>query len=143
MKKIIFLTSLLLGLVMTGCSSKLTSDLVPGATLNTKGKFYVVHFEPDKRNLNVMIADRLKLMGYDAIAGEQNNMPSDIETVVTYVDNWQWDITNYMIEINVQFRDAKDNSLIMSGKSHRTSLVRKSPEEMIRETLEVMLKASK
>lgn len=143
MKKIMLLASVLLALMISGCSTKLSSDIVPGAALNAKGKFYVVHFEPDKRNLNVTIADQLKLMGYDAVAGENNSMPGDVQTIVTYVDHWQWDITNYMIEINIQFRDANDNSLIMSGRSYRTSLARKSADEMIRETLEEMLHSSR
>lgn len=143
MKKVLFVTFVFAGLLLSGCASKLSSASVPGTSLNEKGKFYVVRFEPDKRNLNVVIADQLALMGFNAAAGEKNAAPDDIDTIVTYIDHWQWDITNYMIEIEIQFRDAKDGSLIMSGKSYRTSLVRKSPDAMIKETLEEMLENKK
>ena len=143
MKKVLFVFFLFLGLLMSGCSSRLSSVSVPGASLEEQGKFYVVHFEPDKRNLNVIIADQLTLMGFNAEAGEKSDMSDDIDIVVTYVDHWQWDMSNYMIEIDIQFRDAEDTSLIMSGESYRTSLVRRAPDEMIKETLEEMLKGIK
>jgi len=139
--KILLVLILGLTFVFGGCSVKrLNAIAVEGATLNKSGKFYVVRFDPDKRNLNQIIADQMTSMGYNAVAGEKSDMPDDIDTVVTYIDHWQWDITNYMIEIDIQFRDAKDNALIVSGESYRTSLDRAAPSVMIRETLEEMLK---
>ena len=139
MKKVLAVFFMFLALLMTGCASKVSSTAVPGASLKEKGKFYVVRFEPDKRNLNMIIADQLTSIGFDAAAGEKSDIPDDIDTVVTYVDQWQWDMSNYLIEIDIQFRDAKDGSLIMSGHSYRTSLVRRTPETMIKETLEEVL----
>jgi hypothetical protein len=126
--------------LITGCSTKLTSNVAPGSTFEEMGKTFVVRFGPDKRELNSIIADKLTLMGYPAVAGEASNIPSDVNTLVTYQDNWQWDITNYMIKIKIQFRDGKSRELIIEGVSYRTSLVRKSPEEMIEETLIEMFK---
>jgi hypothetical protein len=139
-KKVLFVFLIFLGFFMSGCSSKLSSATIPGASLEEKGKFYVVRFVPDKRNMHMLIADRLTMMGFNAVAGEKSDIPYNINTIVTYIDHWQWDMTMYMIDINIQFRDAKDGSLIMNGKSYRTSLVRKNPDEMIKETLEEMLK---
>ena len=140
MKRFINYTFLAIALLLAGCATKLTSNLAPGATFYELGKTFVVRFEPDKRHLNLVIADKLTSMGYPAIAGEKSDMPDDVDTLVTYKDNWQWDITNYMIRINIQFRDGKSKELIISGESYRTSLVRKSPEEMIEETLIEILK---
>jgi len=133
--KIIKFIFLALIISLAGCASSLKSNLVPGAAFNELGKIYVVRFQPDKRHLNTIIADRLTLMGYPATAGEKSEMPDNIDTLVTYKDNWQWDITNYMIRINIQFRDGKTKTLIISGESYRTSLIRESPENMIQETL--------
>ena len=148
MKKLLFVFLLCLGFFMLGCSttgyySKLSAVSVEGSSLKKSGKFYVVRFEPDERNLNVIIADRLTLMGFDAATGEKRDMPNDIDTVVTYVDQWKWDMSNYMIEIDIQFRDAEDGALIMTGESYRRTLVRGTPETMIKETLEEMLKVTK
>jgi hypothetical protein len=120
--------------------TKLESNLAPGATFDELGKTFVVHFEPDKRQLHSIIADKLTLMGHPSTAGEKSEMPDDVDTLVTYKDNWMWDITNYMIKLNIQFRNGKSNELIITGESYRTSLARKSPEGMIEETLTEILK---
>ena len=129
-----------LPLLLTGCAvTKLESNLAPGATFDELGKTFVVHFEPDKRQLHSIIADKLTLMGHPSTAGEKSEMPDDVDTLVTYKDNWMWDITNYMIKLNIQFRNGKSNELIITGESYRTSLARKSPEAMIEETLTEIL----
>ena len=140
MKKLTIMICLSIMFLITGCSTKLTSNVAPGSTFEEMGKTFVVRFGPDKRELNSIIADKLTLMGYPAVAGEASNIPADVNTLVTYQDNWQWDITNYMIKIKIQFRDGKSRELIIEGVSYRTSLVRKSPEEMIEETLIEMFK---
>ena len=130
-----------LPLLITGCAmTKLQSSLTPGAKFDELGKTFVAHFEPDKRDLHSIIADKLTLMGHPATAGEKSDMPDDIDTLVTYKDHWMWDITNYMIRLNIQFRNGKSNELIITGESYRTSLARKSPAEMIEETLMEILK---
>ena len=135
MKKIAFFTYITVVFLLTGCATNLTSNLAPGASFNDLGKTFVVRFDPDTRELNSIIADKLTMMGYPAVAGEKSEIPKDVDTLVTYQDNWQWDITNYMIKIKIQFRDGKSRELIVEGESYRTSLARKSPEEMIEETL--------
>ena len=115
--KLIFISQIIL---LVGCASSLKSNLTSGATFNELGKTYVVRFQPDRRHLNTIIADKLTLMGYPASSGEESKIPSDVDTLVTYKDNWQWDLTNYMIRINIQFRDGKTKNLIVSGESYRT-----------------------
>jgi hypothetical protein len=44
-----------------------------------------------------------------------------------------WDITMYPLEIKVDFVNPKTGALLASGRSYRTSMVRKSPEEMVKE----------
>ena len=62
-------------------------------------------------------------------------MPAGTDMVVFYEDRWMWDMTNYLIMLKVQFRDASSNLLIARGQSVRSSLVRKSVEGMVQETL--------
>ena len=143
MKKHVYLLTLVISLFLGGCATNLTATLAPGANLDDLGKTAVVRFDPDKRNLNWVIADQLTAMGYPAVAVEKENLPDDVKTIVTYEDKWQWDLTNYMINIHIEFMDGKSGNLIVSGESYRTSLARKSPEEMIRETLQEILKKKK
>jgi hypothetical protein len=46
-----------------------------------------------------------------------------------------WDITMYMLELNVEIRDPRTDYILATGKSSRTSLARKSPEEMVEEVI--------
>jgi len=140
LKKIVIIFHLVIVFLISGCATNLTSKIAQDTNLSELGKIFVVHFEPDKRELNRIIADQLTLMGYPAITGEKDVIPEDVDTLVTYIDNWQWDISNYMIKINIQFRDRKTEKIIAIGESYRTSLVRKTPKEMIQETLEEIFK---
>lgn len=96
---------------------------------------YVERFEPDKRNLNKIIADNISVRGYTATAGEKGQAPDNATVLVTYIDKWMWDITNYMIELTITFRDPASGAAIASGNSYHTSLTRLSPKEMIDEVL--------
>jgi hypothetical protein len=46
-----------------------------------------------------------------------------------------WDITMYMIALSISIRDPNNDVQLASGHSTRSSLVRKSPEEMVKEVL--------
>ncbi len=117
--------------------------MASGQSLDNMGKIYVQHFSPDKRNLNYIIADKLTLLGYPATPLNNDSIPEDADIVITYVDNWQWDMTNYLIKIKIDFRKAQNKQLLVSGESFRTSLVRKEPSFMIQEALEQILKEAK
>jgi hypothetical protein len=133
------LASLLIVLAATflgGCAtSQLNADVSPGTKLSEVKKIYVVHLPKDGRGVDRLIADRLNLMGRQATSGEKTARPADADTVVTYQDKWMWDITMYMIELNIQLRHANTDMSFASGHSLRTSLVRKSPPEMVEEVL--------
>lgn len=133
----------LIGLLLstTACMTRLDATVPANQTLPDLENIYVEHFSPDKRNLNHIIADKLTLLGYPATPVDRNEVVSeDAKIIVTYVDNWQWDITNYMIKIKIDVRDAKNKQLLATGESFRTSLARKSPSFMIQETLETIFK---
>jgi len=137
MKATIFFFSLFVIAVISGCASvtvthELTEDLM-------NHKIYVIHFSPDKRHLERIISDQLNSRGYTATYGEEQDITEDVDMIVYYIDHWMWDITNYMLDITIEFRDAKTKVLIASGKSYRPSLQRSSPENMIKETLDKIL----
>jgi len=135
MKKILpLLVILLVGIITNGCSQKLSSEISPGVQVSALQSFYVVHFSPEKRNLHKIIENQLVEMGYKATSGEEQAIPDDANVIVTYIDNWQWDITNYMIKIQITFKNPS-GSILATATSYRTSLVRKTPPEMIKETL--------
>jgi hypothetical protein len=122
--------------MLSGCATRLEATMAPGQSLDDLGNIYVQHFSPDRRNLNYIIADKLTLLGYPATPLDTMAIPDDADIVITYVDNWQWDITNYLIQIKIDFRNAESKQLLITGESFRTSLVRKDPDFMIQEALE-------
>ncbi len=135
-----FLLTVLVGLTSGCVVTQLKSEVVPGNDLKALKKFYVIHLASDQRGVEKLIADRLNIMGYQATAGEKSAMPDDAQAIVTYQDKWMWDITMYMIELNVQIRQPKTEMAIATGHSLRTSLARKSPPEMVEEVLTDLFK---
>src|SRR5215831_11686351 len=123
-------------LVLTGCSKAiLRSDSDPNTNLGSLKTFYVLKFSEDNRGLEKIIAKTLTGYGFQATDGTDATSPTSVDAVVTYKDRWMWDITMYMLEINIELRKPDTNFMFASGNSYRTSLVRKSPEEMIDEVL--------
>lgn len=122
-------------LALTGCANRETANFAPDRDMSPDDVIYVERFDPDRRHLNRIIADQIATRGYAASAGEKENQPENTTVVVTYIDKWQWDMTNYLIELTINFRDPDTGTVFASGNSMHTSLTRKSPEEMIEEVL--------
>ena len=139
MKKNVLLVLCLVGLLaITGCAS-VNAYYAPNRDLKNIGTMYVVHFSSDKRHLERTIADELAQRGYKVSSGEEENVPSEVNTLVTYVDHWMWDMSMYMLDIEIQFRGKQDKSLIASARSYRPSMQRRPPEAMIQEALDKIL----
>lgn len=102
--------------------------------------FYVRKHADDDYNLAEEMAARLELMGYRATSGSAHSPPGRVDAVVSYMDRWMWDMTMYMISLDVQLREPGSDTILATAKTVRSSLVRKSQQEMIRETLDKLLK---
>ncbi len=137
MSKILKLT--LAGFVLvlaSGCvNTELTADVDPSSDLVGLNTFYVAKFGEDDRGIEAVIAAELNAMGKTATSGVDPKPPFPVDAVVTYQDKWMWDITMYMLELNIDLRDPETNYKFATGRSYRTSLARKSPEEMAAEVL--------
>jgi hypothetical protein len=121
---------------LAGCAiNKETASFDPNMDLAGDSVFYVERFGPDKRGLEKIIADSLSTRGYIATYGEKGETPANATTVVTYVDKWQWDMTMYLIELTISFRDPQTGVAFATGNSYHTSLTRQSPENMVSEVL--------
>jgi hypothetical protein len=145
MKKIYTITfAFVIMTLFSGCAiTNSTAKLVPNSSIESKKLFYVIQLKTDKRNLSEIIAETLKQKGFNAISGTYENRPQNVDVLVTYEDRWMWDISNYMIQLDMQFRDARDMYPFVAGETIRTSLARKTSEGMILETVETMLKKMK
>ena len=135
MNKFLPFLALLCGLLVSGCAT-MQSSKAPGADLGALKTFYVQRLPPDTRGIEKLIAERLKMMGYYATTGDTAAPAEPVDAVVTYQDKWMWDLTMYMIKLDIQIRDGKSGLMLASGESIRPSLQRKSPEGMVEEVLQ-------
>lgn len=120
----------------SGCvNTELTADVDPSSDLVGLDTFYVAKYGEDDRGIEAIIAAKLNAMGKTATSGTDPKPPSPVDAVVTYQDKWMWDITMYMLELSIDLRDPETNYKFATGRSYRTSLARRSPEEMASEVL--------
>lgn len=143
-RKLFLNISLLLAVILlnSGCSiNRATANLDPSADLGSIKSIHVTKFAPDGRGINILIANKLKEMGYQTSTGIDT--PAGVDMVVTYKDKWMWDFTVYMIELTITFQDATTDSQLASGNSYHTSLTRRSPEEMVDEVIDNIFKQEK
>lgn len=133
---------ILLLLVLSGCAT-MSSTRAPGVDLSNIRTIYVIKLLADGREINKVIADELSLLGYQATTGLETDIPQGVDATLTYQDRWMWDITMYMLRLNIQVRDPKTGALLAEGESYRPSLQRKEPNGMAREVLESILKGTK
>ena len=128
---------------LSGCVSSQNAMVNPGTNLGAVKSFYVVHLPRDGRNVNQLICDDLVRRGLKATTGETGSVPPDADAVVTYQDKWVWDITMYMLQLDLQIRAPKTDFALASGQVMHTSIIRRSPPEMVKEVLDqIFQKAS-
>ena len=129
--------------LISGCVNRFSAKWVPSASLTNTTSFYVIKLGPDGRGINKLISDKLVYMGHKSTTGLGVDIPSNVDIVVDYADKWMWDITMYMLELTITFRDPKTDVPLGSGNSYHTSLTRKSPQEMVDEVLTNIFKKAK
>jgi len=145
MRKGLVRKSLVLAIAPTcgvACSYKhLYGETMRGVELRSKQRVHVLQHPQDQRNIDDLIAGRLRRAGFEATSGlEEGPVPDGVAAVVTYEDHWMWDMSNYLIVLRIDFRDPDTNELLASGQSYRTSLDRKPPEYMVDEILTKLLR---
>jgi hypothetical protein len=126
-------------LLLSGCAT-LDSAKAPDANLKALKSFYVAQESGDDHGIDKLIAARLTGMGYSATYGEAPQPANRVDAIVTYQDRWMWDITMYMLKLDVQLHDGESGAVVARAQAMRPSLQRKSPEAMVQEVLGEMFK---
>lgn len=127
---------LLLGLLAatTSCANRATASLSPGADLSKIKSFYLIPGAEDEDNYK-LIQSNLEKRGYSVTTGPEMTPPYKADAVVHYIDKWMWDLTPYMLELTITFRDPINNYPLAVGNSLHSSLSRKSDVDMVDEVL--------
>jgi len=128
-----FILLAVLGLA-TACASY-SSWKDPATQLQKREHFYVESELADGRNLHATIANELHAMGYTATSGQPTMVPKGTDTIISYQSRWTWDFTTYLIELDMQVRDAKTGKILASVSYHRPALGGTSTEALIKRVL--------
>lgn len=114
-----------------GCAS-LTSQANPSL-----GNFHRVFVETrlnDNLGIDRLLVAELKALGYEAQQGPLTMMPENYQLVVTYDAREEWDLHQYLIELSLSVRPAKDYNIIAaSGRYFRPGVTRRTPQQMVHE----------
>lgn len=129
------LALLALASLLAACSSVHTHR-TPGVNLERYQRFYVEHRLTDDHHLDEMIVARLQALGRQASAGPLTMMPQDTQAIVTYQDEWAWDFKSYLIQLNLQIRDAHRGRPLAYGIYRQPSPVPKPPVELVQAILD-------
>lgn len=128
--------------VVAGCATQNVSH-APGADVGTIKTFYVQKLAADQRGIDQLFVKQLTAWGFKAISGTEDKPATPVDAILTYQDRWMWDITMYMLRLNVQIRDGQTGAIIASAESYRPSLERLDPPDMVKEVLQAALKRPK
>lgn len=115
MMRILILTALML---FAGCSTISPAVVSKGYDLAVLKTAYVVSSGKNiysGTSIATYIQPALAEHGVTATTGPLENKPKDVDFYVTYVDRWRWDITMYLLSLEISFFDNKTDQLIASG----------------------------
>ncbi len=135
------LTAALLVLIalFTGCSSVRTHRN-PGANLNRHTHFFVQHQLTDDRHIDETIVAALQALGKEASAGPLTMMPDATEVIVVYDAEWAWDFRSYLIQLDIEFHDARRDRSLAMGTYRQPSPLTKPPDQVVRAILTPLFK---
>ena len=117
---------ILAGVVLLGCETykPFTSPGVPLPQLK-RVAIMVVPGSKEKQKRANDIANVLAKREIDSVmvpAGDP--VPKDVDGYFTYTDNWQWDLTMYLAELEIELHEPQTARLIASAKYKQSWLHR-------------------
>lgn len=142
-KHLKLLLTLLIFPIMSGCVPKHHSTLNPTRDLKDSDKILIQMADRrDDFNLYNALAQELELLGFHPALDRDVIDKESYDTTIRYVDNWQWDMTMYLLRLRITASDLSSYELIGESEVERPSLYRCSAKKMVREALAPMLYSS-
>ncbi len=127
--------------ILTGCSQhNVVTDHNPKYKNIKLANIYLQKLPSDSKfNVYEQIEDELNLLGYGVSVGVENTPPGNVDATLRYADHWMWDISMYLLSLDMQLLEPKSFNKISETTVLRTSLIRKSRKDMAREALAELL----
>lgn len=126
--------------MLSGCMTNAEGYRAPGLDLKPSQYYYLVIEPKDEREVYKLIEQELRSRRFNITSGPKDAKPHKTDIVIRYSAKWVWDITWYLLEMKIRFYD-KDNLLVGSGHTLRTSLARKEPDLMVKDTVDQLVGA--
>lgn len=131
--------SVVLLFLLSACATNVGGYVVPGVQLQKDGRYFIKLRADDERGLGDLLQSQLESQGAIVNVDEQPAV-TDVDYIVEYGGQWQWDITWYLLNFDVRIFDAQTGLFVASASSLRTSIVRKEPSLVVDETLQQLFK---
>jgi hypothetical protein len=118
-------------LLFTGCSSV---DSHFDITRDVRGfhHVFVRTASNDSNNVDQLIAQELRRLGYDASSGARTMIPDNAEIVIDYEGQWDWDFRTYMIRLSLTVRSVRTDEKLAGGQIFHPGVTNKSAAELVR-----------
>jgi hypothetical protein len=129
---------LVISLSVTSCVTALKVEPVSPQYRQVTLKYFVENHGADWRRLDKIIESELQDIGFTVSSGYKNDRPDQYDILVTYDDQWQWAIVEYLIHMRIDLRSPKTNVLFSTGSSYQSSLARKHERLIIQDILNGM-----
>ncbi len=138
--RVLFALFFIVGL--SGCElARVESRIAPGQKLPpASAKYYIEHLAGEDWGYDKMITEEFRSAGKKATYGALGMAPKG-DYIVTYYDRWYWDMSPYLLELDLRILDPKDRTQIAWAKVRRTSMVRAEPRMMAREAIAALFDA--
>jgi hypothetical protein len=131
----------ILGALLAAGCTQMTTRKVPNQAIWNSKHIFVERRLSDNYGVAEAIARELRVLGYDASSGALTMMPPGTELIVSYDDMWTWDFSTYLIEFDVQVRNARNDKIVAVGHYFRPNMVfGHPPDVMIHELLTKLFK---
>ena len=131
---------LVFALSLTACSN-LNVHREPAIDLVGLKKIYVEHRLADGRGVDQLVTQELQRLGYDVSCGPLTMMPNHVDAVISYIDQWNWDFSLYMIELEIEVTDPRTNK-ILATSHYFHPVTGKSPRAMVQMVIDSLFRRS-
>ena len=125
----------LLVLLGSACKATLDARVIEGADIGENQDFFVVKRMSDARGIDMIVREKLREFGRSAESGDSSAIDSEVDIAVLYEDQWEWDMSDFLLSLKITFRDIKTDETLAEGRSVRYSLARKPATEMTHEVI--------
>ena len=138
-RRIATLATAALLLCTAGCAvNRATATADPSLRWDGLKSLHVRQLEGEDGSTRRLIVERFRASGFAVTTDPEPVAQPD--AVVTYRDRWMWDITMYMLELTITLHEPRNHIAVATGNSFHTSLSRRSPNEMVDEVIDNILK---